>query len=102
MIVLGDARTNGREPHAPLFGHVADRAGRTFWLNPEPRLYWNYGDSVMAAYEPYCDGVFECWTTKQLEQFVNVVAGRPELPLLSGSLDSRRANQGGSRASGLR
>jgi uncharacterized protein with von Willebrand factor type A (vWA) domain len=77
VIVLGDARTNGREPHAPMFGRVAERAGRTFWLNPEPRLYWNYGDSVMAAYEPYCDGVFECWTTKQLEQFVNVVAGRP-------------------------
>jgi uncharacterized protein with von Willebrand factor type A (vWA) domain len=79
VIVLGDARTNGREPHAPMFGRVSERAGRTFWLNPEPRLYWNYGDSVMAAYEPYCDGVFECWTTKQLEQFVNVVAGRPEL-----------------------
>src|SRR6266540_5085418 len=75
VIVLGDARTNGREPHAPMFGRVAERAGRMFWLNPEPRLYWNYGDSVMAAYEPYCDGVFECWTTKQLEQFVNVVAG---------------------------
>jgi hypothetical protein len=75
VIVLGDARTNGREPHAPIFGRVAARAGRTFWLNPEPQLYWNYGDSVMAAYEPYCDGVFECWTTKQLEQFVNVVAG---------------------------
>jgi uncharacterized protein len=79
VIVLGDARTNGREPHAPMFGHVAERAGRMFWLNPEPRLYWNYGDSVMAAYEPYCDGVFECWTTKQLEQFVHVVAGRPEV-----------------------
>jgi uncharacterized protein with von Willebrand factor type A (vWA) domain len=79
VIVLGDARTNGREPHAPIFGEIAMHAGRTFWLNPEPRLYWNYGDSVMAAYEPYCDGVFECWTTKQLEQFVNVVAGRPEL-----------------------
>jgi uncharacterized protein with von Willebrand factor type A (vWA) domain len=79
VIVLGDARTNGREPHAPMFGRVAERAGRMFWLNPEPRLYWNYGDSVMAAYEPYCDGVFECWTTKQLEQFVNVVAGRPEI-----------------------
>jgi uncharacterized protein len=77
VIVLGDARTNGREPHAPMFGRVAERAGRMFWLNPEPRLYWNYGDSVMSAYEPYCDGVFECWTTKQLEQFVNVVAGRP-------------------------
>jgi uncharacterized protein len=75
VIVLGDARTNGREPHAETFGRVAERAGRTFWLNPEPRLYWNYGDSVMAAYERYCDGAFECWTTKHLEGFVNVVAG---------------------------
>jgi uncharacterized protein with von Willebrand factor type A (vWA) domain len=64
VIVLGDARTNGREPHASTFG-----------LNPEPKLYWNYGDSVMAAYEPYCDGAFECWTTKHLENFVNVIAG---------------------------
>jgi uncharacterized protein with von Willebrand factor type A (vWA) domain len=79
VIVLGDARTNGREPHAQTFGRVSELAGRMFWLNPEPQLYWNYGDSVMAAYEPYCDGVFECWTTKQLEQFVNVVAGAPQV-----------------------
>jgi uncharacterized protein with von Willebrand factor type A (vWA) domain len=75
VIVLGDARTNGREPHADVFGMLAERAGRLFWLNPEPKLYWNYGDSVMAAYEPYCDGAFECWTTRHLENFVNVVAG---------------------------
>jgi uncharacterized protein with von Willebrand factor type A (vWA) domain len=75
VIVLGDARTNGREPHAEVFGMLAERAGRLFWLNPEPKLYWNYGDSVMAAYEPYCDGAFECWTTRHLENFVNVVAG---------------------------
>jgi uncharacterized protein with von Willebrand factor type A (vWA) domain len=75
VIVLGDARTNGREPHAEIFARVAQRAGRMFWLNPEPRLYWNYGDSVMAAYEQHCDGAFECWTTKHLEQFVNVIAG---------------------------
>jgi uncharacterized protein len=75
VIVLGDARTNGREPHADTFGTIAERSGRTFWLNPEPKLYWNYGDSVMAAYEPYCDGAFECWTTKHLENFVNVIAG---------------------------
>jgi uncharacterized protein with von Willebrand factor type A (vWA) domain len=67
VIVLGDARTNGREPHAGAFARVAERAGRTFWINPEPKLYWNYGDSVMSAYEPYCDGVFECWSTRQLE-----------------------------------
>jgi uncharacterized protein len=75
VIVLGDARTNGREPHAEVFGALAERAGRTFWLNPEPRLYWNYGDSVMAAYERHCTAVFECWTTRHLEGFVNVVAG---------------------------
>jgi uncharacterized protein len=73
VIVLGDARTNGREPHAHVFAAVAERAGRTFWMNPEPKLYWNYGDSVMAAYEPFCDGVFECWTTKQLEVFVKAL-----------------------------
>jgi uncharacterized protein len=75
VIVLGDARTNGREPHAEVFASVCDRAGRTFWLNPEPRLYWNYGDSVMAAYERHCTAAFECWTTRHLENFVNVVAG---------------------------
>lgn len=75
VIVLGDARTNGREPHADAFAEIAERAGRTFWLNPEPRLYWNYGDSVMSAYEPHATSAFECWTTKHLEEFVNVVAG---------------------------
>jgi uncharacterized protein len=81
VIVLGDARTNGREPHAAAFGRVAERAGRTFWMNPEPKLYWNYGDSVMRAYEPYCDGVFECWSTRQLEAFVNALTAlRPAPP----------------------
>ena len=74
VIVLGDARTNGREPHAAAFSAISERAGRTFWMNPEPKLYWNYGDSVMQAYEPYCDGVFECWTVKQLEVFVNALS----------------------------
>jgi uncharacterized protein with von Willebrand factor type A (vWA) domain len=62
IIVLGDARTNGREPHAEVFARVAERAGRTFWLNPEPRLYW------------------KCWTTRHLEGFVNVIAGGQPVP----------------------
>jgi uncharacterized protein with von Willebrand factor type A (vWA) domain len=72
VIVLGDARTNGRDPRADVFAQVAAKAGRTFWLNPEPRLYWNYGDSVIAAYERYCEA-FECWTTGQLEDFVKAL-----------------------------
>ena len=72
VIVLGDARTNGRDPQADLFAHIVALAGRSFWLNPEPRLYWNYGDSVIAAYEQHCPA-YECWTTRQLEDFVKAL-----------------------------
>jgi uncharacterized protein len=73
VIVLGDARTNGRPPRDDVFAAITARAGRTFWLNPEPRLYWNYGDSVIAAYERHCMA-FECWRTDQLEAFVKVLS----------------------------
>jgi len=72
VIVLGDARTNGRDPRADAFARIAARAGRTFWLNPEPQLYWNYGDSVVRAYAPFCE-LYECWTTRQLEDFVKAL-----------------------------
>ena len=72
VIVLGDARTNGRDPRADIFATIAAKAGRTFWLNPEPRLYWNYGDSVIDAYARHCTA-FECWTTRQLEDFVKAL-----------------------------
>src|SRR2546421_2307796 len=73
VIVLGDARTNGRPPREDIFATITAKAGRTFWLNPEPRLYWNYGDSVIAAYEKHCIA-FECWRTDQLEEFVKVLS----------------------------
>jgi uncharacterized protein len=72
VIVLGDARTNGRDPRADAFARIAAHAGRTFWLNPEPQLYWNYGDSVVRAYAPFCE-LHECWTTRQLEDFVKAL-----------------------------
>jgi uncharacterized protein len=72
VIVLGDARTNGRPPRDDVFAAITARAGRTFWLNPEPRLYWNYGDSVIAAYAAHCTA-FECWRTDQLEEFVKAL-----------------------------
>jgi uncharacterized protein with von Willebrand factor type A (vWA) domain len=77
VIVLGDARTNGRPPRDDVFAAITAKAGRTFWLNPEPRLYWNYGDSVIAAYEKHCTA-FECWRTDQLEDFVKALT-RPEV-----------------------
>ena len=71
-----DRRTFISAPRADVFALVAARAGRTFWLNPEPRLYWDYGDSVVSAYAPFCE-LHECWTTRQLEDFVKALT-RPQ------------------------
>ena len=92
VIVLGDARTNGRDPRADIFAQIAARAGRTFWLNPEPRLYWNYGDSVIAAYEQYCTA-FECWTTAQLEDFVRALTRRALTSALRCSINQRKTRE---------
>jgi len=76
VVVRGAPRTNGPDPRADIFATIAARAWRTFWLNPEPRLYWNYGDSVIDAYARYCTA-FECWTTHQLEDFVKALTRAP-------------------------
>ena len=34
VIVLGDARTNGRPPRDDVFAAITQKAGRTFWLEP--------------------------------------------------------------------
>ena len=73
VIVLGDARTNGRDPGVEAFRQIAARAGRTLWLNPEPRLYWDHGDSVIGAYAAHCEA-HECWTAGHLEAFVQSLA----------------------------
>ena len=49
------------------------RARRVFWLDPEPRGYWDTGDSIISEYAPHCDGVYECRNLRQLERFVAAV-----------------------------
>jgi len=72
VIVLGDARTNGRDPRADIFAQIAARAGRTFLAEPRAAPVLELRDSVIAAYEEYCTA-FECWTTAQLEDFVRAL-----------------------------
>ncbi|MGH9199205.1 MAG: VWA domain-containing protein, partial [Acidimicrobiia bacterium] len=74
MIITGDARNNYRPPRAEILGELADRARAVYWLNPEPRSYWDSGDSVMGRYAPYCDGTYEVRTLRQLEGFVEHLA----------------------------
>ena len=42
--------------------------------NPEPRGYWDTGDSIVGEYGAHCDGVYECRNLRQLETFVEQVA----------------------------
>jgi uncharacterized protein with von Willebrand factor type A (vWA) domain len=47
------------------------RARHVYWLNPEPRSYWDTGDSIVGEYGIHCDGLFECRNLRQLERFVD-------------------------------
>lgn len=70
VIITGDARNNYRPPQDGLLAELAAKARGVFWLNPEPRSYWDTGDSVMSRYARWCDGVHEVRTLRQLEAFV--------------------------------
>ncbi|MBW4029137.1 MAG: VWA domain-containing protein [Acidobacteria bacterium] len=70
VLILGDARNNYHPAQAPVLADIRSRVKALYWLNPEPRSYWNSGDSVLALYAAHCDDVVECRTLRQLETFV--------------------------------
>ena len=77
VIITGDARSNYRDPHAEVLERIQEVSRAVYWMNPEPRSYWNTGDSVMSKYHESCDQVFEVRNLRQLEQFVEAVADGP-------------------------
>jgi uncharacterized protein with von Willebrand factor type A (vWA) domain len=73
LIVLGDARNNYHAAQAWVLDDIGKRARHVYWLNPEPKGYWDSGDSIIGEYESHTDGVFECRNLRQLERFVTAV-----------------------------
>jgi len=74
VLILGDARSNYRNPEAWVLKDVRERAKRVWWLNPEAPQHWDTGDSVMSAYAEHCDAVHECRNLKQLAGFIERLA----------------------------
>ncbi len=74
VMILGDARNNYHAPQSWIVKAMQAKAKQVFWLNPEPRSYWDTGDSIVGEYAPYCDGVFEVRNLRQLEAFVDRLA----------------------------
>jgi uncharacterized protein with von Willebrand factor type A (vWA) domain len=73
IILLGDARNNYHATQNWVLKELRQKSRRLYWLNPEPRGYWDTGDSVVSEYGMYCDGVYECRNLRQLERFVAAV-----------------------------
>ncbi len=74
VLLLGDARNNYHASQAWVVKEIQKRARHVYWLNPEPKSYWNTGDSILGEYGAHTDGVYECRNLRQLERFVEQLA----------------------------
>ena len=74
ILLLGDARNNYHAAQSWVVKEMRKRARHVYWLNPEPKSYWNTGDSIVGEYGAHTDGVFECRNLRQLEGFVENLA----------------------------
>ncbi len=74
IMILGDARNNYHAAESWTLKEMHKKARALYWLNPEPRSYWDTGDSIVGEYSPHCDGTFEVRNLRQLEAFVENLA----------------------------
>ena len=74
VLLLGDARNNYHASQAWVVKNIRQKARHVYWLNPEPKSYWNTGDSIVGDYGTHTDGVYECRNLRQLEAFVEKLA----------------------------
>lgn len=74
VMILGDARNNYHASRSWILKEMQSKARHVFWLNPEPKSYWDSGDSILGEYAEYCDGAFEARNLRQLEAFVEILA----------------------------
>ena len=60
ILILGDARNNYHASQSWVIGEMHKKARHVYWLNPEPKAYWDTGDSIVGEYGVHCDGTYEC------------------------------------------
>jgi uncharacterized protein with von Willebrand factor type A (vWA) domain len=74
VLILGDARNNYHASQSWVVKEIQHKARHVYWLNPEPRSYWDTGDSIVGEYAVHTDGAYECRNLRQLEAFVEKLA----------------------------
>ncbi|WP_106848326.1 VWA domain-containing protein [Blastococcus sp. Marseille-P5729] len=70
LLILGDARSNYRDPALSTLKQMVSRARHAYWLNPEAQRMWGSGDSVANRYAEVIE-MKECRTAQQLADFVH-------------------------------
>ncbi|MFN2615432.1 MAG: VWA domain-containing protein, partial [Actinomycetota bacterium] len=74
VLILGDARNNYRASSSWVLREIRKKARRLYWLNPEPAMYWDTGDSIAGEYARFADGMIEVRNLRQLEEFIARIA----------------------------
>jgi uncharacterized protein with von Willebrand factor type A (vWA) domain len=70
LLVLGDGRTNYRNPAADVLAHLVTASRHAHWLNPEPKHLWGSGDSAVPRYEQVIT-MHECRSARQLAAVID-------------------------------
>jgi len=70
LLVLGDGRTNYRDPAIKVLAHLVAASRHAHWLNPEPRHLWGSGDSAAVRYQEVIT-MHECRSAKQLAAVID-------------------------------
>ncbi|MFR9804724.1 vWA domain-containing protein [Pseudonocardia sp. RS010] len=72
LLILGDARTNYRDPNLAVLRRLTGQARHAHWLNPEPKRQWGTGDSAAHRYADVLP-MHECRTVGQLADVVEAL-----------------------------
>jgi uncharacterized protein len=70
LLVLGDGRTNYRDPATGVLAHMVTASRHAHWLNPEPKHLWGSGDSAVPHYQEVIT-MHECRSAKQLATVID-------------------------------
>lgn len=70
LLILGDGRTNYRDPATGVLADMVASARHAHWLNPEPRHLWGSGDSAVPRYQELIT-MHECRSAKQLAAVID-------------------------------
>ncbi|MDP2341339.1 MAG: VWA domain-containing protein [Deltaproteobacteria bacterium] len=73
VVVLGDGRSNYRDPALDVAATLKQRAKSVVWLVPEDRGTWGFGDSVIPRYARHADAMLPARTLRDLARAIDRV-----------------------------